>query len=130
MATIHREPKQVKWIGVRPGHNGAQVVADDSCAALLTSVYLVPADSLFLWYGFIVNSAFGAGGNAELYTYNAVPALLNTYVSQGGVANMGIALTKSFDPPIELPAGYTIRINTTVGTISIHALIHGILIDA
>ena len=130
MATVFREPNQVKWIGVRPGHNGEQVVANNNCTNVLTVVYTVPAGKIFLFFGFVFTTYHGAATNAQLMVYNAVPALENTLAAHVGAAGPPCSTPKSFDPPLEYGAGYTIRILGSAATVTVNAMIHGILIDA
>ena len=126
MATVHREPNQVKWIGVRPGHNGEQVlVAIDTAVNVV--VYTVAADTLlFLYdwhYGGNRNLAFGSilqifddGDNV-----NATIGYITSDAS-----NPGTNMAQNLWVPIELVEGWYIKAITTQ---QVHGYIHGILID-
>ena len=129
MATVHREPNQVKWIGVRPGHNGEQVFGYASCLNVLTEVYAVPVDKLLLLYDYAINLFGTVAGGGSLAVWTAVPALAyNLWDGTSGVS-IGLNVNHRFDPPAEIPAGYTIEAITSAGTMRIRAVIHGILID-
>ena len=127
MATVHREPKQVKWIGVRPGHNGEQTLIDIDKAAS-AEVYSVPADKILLLFSW----HFGIGRNAD------ATALLNLR-DDGDVviAQLAYVCSNSTDPginanqalwvPIELPEDYNIHVTCTI---QVRGYAQGILIDA
>ena len=126
MATVHREPNQVKWVGVRPGHNGEQVLnlIDRAVNALL---YTVPADKILLIFSWQIGIGTAAAGNARLQLETAVPAV---YYELGNCLN-GAGLTSANSQqalwvPIEVPATYRIYLTTNIACLG---GIHGILID-
>ena len=130
MATVHRDPNQVKWVGVRPGHNGEQVIAYATAVDVLGTVYTVPVDKILLLFGHSVGVYSTAAALGEMYIYDATPALEVTLVGRSVAANGSVNSDHSYDPPLELTAGYSLRILTVAATCRIRATIHGILIDA
>ena len=121
-----REPNQVKWIGSRPGHNGTQVLASTNADSALATVYLVPVGKTFyLCYAGINYSAVAAGmaymdirddgGVRIAYLYNEVII----------AAGEGKAFASSFWPPIELLAGYTVRLASGAAGLTVHGVVHG-----
>ena len=130
MATVHREPNQVKWIGVRPGHNGDQIHEYGTAVGATTVVYTVPADKILLLFGFNLITSCTVAGTASLGIYTAVPAL-HRYLSAGTVrANFSMTISQDYVVPIEIAAAYSIRAISPAGTLDITACINGILIDA
>lgn len=122
----YREANQVNWFGSRPGHNGTQVFAflQDNLLAD-TPFYTVPAgETLFLTYAFIgARQAVVTILGVNIYT--AVPGLwqwLCQYRNEVGSGNR--CISQNFWPPIEVPAGYTIRKSSTAACDSA-AIIHG-----
>ena len=127
MATVYREPNQVKWIGVRPGHNGEQVIVDIN-SAVNADLYTVPVDSLLMIFGWSwsVNQNAGADVRIEVKTDGAAHYMwLSMVTAQAGAPSSESTQDKFV--PIELPEGYVISIVTTRQA---YGHIHGILIDA
>ena len=127
MSDMHfREPNQVKWMGTRPGHNGTQVLEHliDALAADGV-IYTVPAgETLYLTYGHIssdANATFIIG--LEIFTDGGV---LHRWLIRGYnfLNSEFVNECRSWWPPIEIPAGYTVR-KFSSGAASSLAVIHG-----
>ena len=129
MATVHREPNQVKWIGVRPGHNGEQILEHNQASNNTVIIYTVPADKLLLIFDYFISLYGAVNVQGTLALYTDVPALWK-YLYDGAVrANNDISIAHNYGIiPVELPAGYSIRITSTA-VAAVTAGIHGILID-
>ena len=126
MATVHREPNQVKWIGVRPGHNGEQVLVPIDLGASAI-VYTVPADKLLLlfdWHLGIVRNV-DVTARLEARTDGAVVLAYLVQVSSNS-ADPGFSDSNNTFVPIELSAAYDLYVTTTT---QVRGYIHGILID-
>ena len=126
MATEHREPNRVKWIGVRPGHEGEQVLIDID-DAVDADLYTVPADKILLIFGWSWSVIQNAGVDAtiEIETDAAAHYMwLSMVTGQAGAPSAESSQDKWV--PIEIPEGYVISINTTR---QVYGHIHGILID-
>ena len=131
MATVHREPNQVKWIGVRPGHNGIEILESGNVDNGTDVVYTVPADKLFLWFGWnaiMISNAYSSA--CSIGIFNAVPVLVRNIQTFGTGANMATALSKSYWPPLEVAEGFSIRFVSTAAGRTLDGSIHGIEIDA
>ena len=130
MATVHREPNQVKWIGVRPGHNGIEILESGNVDNGTDVVYTVPADKLFLWFGWnaiMISNAYSAA--CYIGIFNAVPVLVKNIQTFGTGTNMATSLSKSYWPPLEVAAGFSIRFVSTAAGRTLDGSIHGIEID-
>ena len=127
MATVHREPNQVKWIGVRPGHNGVEVF-EEFYGNATAEFYEVPADSLLLLFDWHLGLTGAAGGDSFLEIRNAADVHFRYIAScSGQAANPGSNTSQALWLPIEIPALFDFRVITASTTT---AYIHGVLIDA
>ena len=129
MATEHREPNRVKWIGVRPGHEGEQILEHGTANNATVIIYTVPADKLLLLYGFSYNASGTAGGTGFLSIYTAVPAVHRHLVYGNFSANTVVAFGRDFVIPIEIPESYSVRVLSPAATMFVGISINGILID-
>ena len=119
-----REPNQVKWQGLRPGHNGTQVIEGEPIAALnWSTVYLVPAGVTF-YMTFASLSCCGLiAANMYLAIWDAGPALWRTIFGLGHPVNTSVlGMSSNFWPPIELAPGYSVQVfqnvnNAVVGSV-------------
>ena len=131
MATVHREPNQVKWVGVRPGHNGDQFIYSGVMAAIVpTAIAQVPADKIM----FLCSASLGAYGGVvagmRLAIYTDVPAFWHYLMSGVSAAAGGnFSSCASYDPPIEIPAGYWLYVEQNVNA-QLHYFFHGWIADA
>jgi len=64
-----REPNQVKWVGVLPGHNGEQVIAQAVADNSTVIAYTVPAGKILLLSHFTSCVFNNAGGIGTAYGY-------------------------------------------------------------
>ena len=127
MAIAFREPNQVKWIGVRPGHNGVQVFEEAYTNANL-EFYAVPADKLFLLFDWHLGVTGSAAGDAFLSIRDGVDAHYRYLaLASGQAANPGGNTSQALWLPIEIATGFDFYVTTAV---TCAAYIHGILIDA
>ena len=130
MATVHREPNRVKWIGVRPGHNGEQVLEHGEAIGATVVLYTVPATKILLLFGFTCGMSCSANGVGTLGIYTDVPVLHRYLFFSSVQANNAVAGCRDYSIPIEIPAGYSIRAISAAATLGVRAVIDGILIDA
>ena len=130
MATVHREPNMVKWIGVRPGHNGEQVWESGELLALgNTLLYTVAAGKLLLLFDVnlsIQTSAASVEGG--LLVYDAVPAIVDYFLHFRVPPNFSVTDSTAFWVPYEIPATYTVRLIASAAGY-VYGGFHGVLID-
>ena len=127
MATVHREPNQVKWIGVRPGHKGEEIIKNIDLAASAI-VYTVPADKLLLLFDWSIGIIQNVNNGSRLQLRTAVPVVYaELFYVTSGINTAGQVASQSLNIPIEIPATYDIYVTCAVVT---RGYIHGILIDA
>lgn len=111
----YREDNKVKWVGVRPAHNGDQIVGKAINISNETeTMYTVPANKILYLTHYWHFTWASAAGVAQIYIADAVPALYYrlSWMEDDGAFRFGIA--GNYDPPLELGEGYTIKIQTNV----------------
>ena len=130
MAIVHREPNQVKWIGVRPGHNGEQIIANNDVNNATVIVYTVPANKILLLNGFNCNCWASAASTGSIEWWDAVPILYRRIAKFSSQINSVYFGGNDYTMPLELAAGHSIRIISAAAAYWLYATIWGILIDA
>ena len=102
-----REPNEVNWQGVRPGHNGTQVVEYDHVVNGTDLVYTVTAGKilyLISWTHNIVNNSGGVGTSTAYIDDGINVWYMFDYYH--GADNVPGGKAGNQYPPIEVPAGY------------------------
>jgi len=106
-----REQNQVKWVGVRPGHNGTQVAAYAAMINGVGVVYTVGAGkTLFLAECFLCSTG-NITGQCSLAWYDDLWAFQRYFCMCDTIA--GVQIQKdhcNFCPPLEIPAGHIIAV--------------------
>ena len=121
-----REPNQAAWVGVRPGHRGAQVAIGQQASNTSVIVRTVPAGKTLFLTSLVFSSGWGAGlgtlfvrdaGDSALYT-------ICTFQFSSAVGPPGVVFG-SFNPPLEIFSAYDLVITSgAAGHIS-NVFIHG-----
>ena len=121
-----REPNQVKWMGLRPGHNGTQVrgyISVDNADAI---VYTVPADKTFYLCSLTLGYLALAAGVAEISLRNAADAFLCNFLRDVIVAtSSGRSQSLTFWPPMEITSLYDIFIKSNAAGLQINGFVFG-----
>lgn len=127
--TYHREPNRANWIGVRPGHDGQQIARYAPANNATVIIYTVPADKILLLCSFTYNAHSTGGNYGTMGVYNAAAALQYLFVNAGMPINGNVIFhSGTFNPPLEIPTGYTIRVVSTGATVWASGFIHGVII--
>ena len=126
MAMNFREPNQVLWRGVRPGHNGIQVFGAGTATETAIDVYEVTAGkTLYLTY-MQLNCNNSAGIHyGDLRWTDDSNVLQNILILHqfDGAGQLSNAVALPF--PIEIPAGHKIRVNSVHAELDASATIFG-----
>lgn len=125
-AMAYREPNEVLWRGVRPGHRGVQVPKYNSASNGTTIVHTVTAAKVFfLTFWSFSARASAVGGTAEFFirddedaAWFRIQFLGFDAVGQGLDSGM-------FSPPLEIPAGYDIVVKSSLITCDVYGAIDG-----
>lgn len=106
-----REPNQVQWIGSRPAHNGEQAYGHGVVTNGTATIYTVPAGVALYITNFWSNTwAGGAGGVGAMVIYDTTPAIWYELSRAKVQSSFTSGIAAGFPFPIEVPAGYTIRL--------------------
>lgn len=121
-----REANHVLWRGVRPAHDGTQIIEYKYANNNTQVLYTVPAGEVFYLCGFVI-AAFTTAveGYIGLAIYDAVPAQYRVLQYGIGGADTYREITKSYWPPLEIPATYSLRNVSGAATVHIYTNIHG-----
>jgi len=121
-----REKNRVKWMGVRPAHDGVQVLKRAAAINSATIIHTVSAGkTLYLCYcGMQVLVV--ADGGAYVAVYDDTPAYFFPVHRSVVVAGSGpISVGASFWPPIELLAGYSVQVYSGALVLNVGGTIFG-----
>ena len=121
-----REPNQVKWVGSRPGHNGTQVLVQGAAENNTHTFYTVPVGQTFYWTFAAISYVGLAAGAVSLTIYDNLAAFV-CYVAGDILVAAVNTPGRAFNmcPPLEIPAGYTIRLTSGAIGLRIRCIIHG-----
>ena len=110
MPTSWRESNRLRWVGVRPAHEGTQVVGRGGGENSEVICYTVPAGYVFFLCGIIPTFSTSTSGRyGEVRVYSDVPALAYRLFGILAYGLTEVCAPMSYYPPLELPAGYTLR---------------------
>lgn len=122
----HREPNRVKWVGVRPGHDGIQVMKSASKGNGTLILHTVTAGMIFYLTFFTFNLyATSTGHSAKLLVRD------DEDVDQYNISTAAVSAIRyvlqacNINPPIEIPAGYDICLVSNNAALTVYASIHG-----
>lgn len=123
---LFREPNQVKWVGFRPAHRGAQVASDAGGTDGTFILHTVTAGkTLFLCGMTFENNDSGTGHVGTLRVRN------DTDVAQYDLAQVfidaigQIITSKSYWPPLEIPALWDVVVISSAAGLDTRGFIHG-----
>jgi len=121
-----REPNQVKWVGVRPGHNGTQIIRSQGADNATVELYLVPVGQTFYLCSASLGYRLVVDGYVKLFINDLVPAQWFLCFEDVLLAlSPAQTVTDSYWPPIEVPAGYTFYIQSAGAGLQAWGQIHG-----
>ena len=126
MAMNHREGNRIKWIGVRPAHDGTQVIKSAYKINGTEIIHTVTAGKTLYLKGFFFESSSSVSGVAgALIVRNALDVLeyYLAYCYHRGASEKLAA--RDYSQPIEIPAGYDICIISGALTLEVLAEIDG-----
>ena len=125
-AMSYREPNQVKWVGIRPGHNGTQIAISQVAVNATAIVYAVPAGKTFyLSHAQLNFYSVLAAITFLLYVRNAADVAQYNIISLASGVAGHLAVPCVFNPPIEIPALWDIVVSSNSLSGNAYAFIHG-----
>ena len=125
-AMSYREPNQVKWVGIRPGHNGTQVAIGQVAVNATNIIYTVTAGKTFyLSHAQLNFYAVLAAITFLLYVRDGADVGQYNIISLASAGAGHLASPCVFYPPIEIPAGWDIVVSSNSLSGNAYAFIHG-----
>lgn len=121
-----RESNQVKWLGVRPAHNGLQVIKSLENVTNSTSIlHTVTTGKTFFLSHWSFSAYATAAGNAKLEFRNDVD--ITQYLIEKVDFNAAFYAWTSSSPkcPLEIPADWDIVVVSANAFTFANAFIHG-----
>ena len=111
-----RKQNEIPWVGVRPAHHGTQLVVSVNTNVIAVNTLFTTGAGLctfitYLWGTHKDNL------DQELYyeLWDATPALVGALNwDRTAVGYKGCQYHQNFWPPIEFPAGFSLRVNVVV----------------
>lgn len=108
-----REYNRAKWIGVRPGHNGIQIVANGAGVVDETTViHTVSASKVLYITSWWLSCFASAAGTANFFINDTDPALFYRICRFEDDGAFCLALSGNFWPPLEVSSSYTVSIHS------------------
>lgn len=121
-----RELNQVKWVGVRPGHNGTQVLKENYVSNATLVLHTVTAGkTLYLCSAYASYYISATGIIGRLFVRDVADFTVYSFSICNSGALGQMESTPSYNPPIEIPAGYDICLISGAASMVIRAGIHG-----
>jgi len=121
-----REENHVKWMGVRPGHDGTQIIkyalSNNATVVLYTAVGVTVAEIVYLSLSVSTGAVAGVG---SLQVFNAVPALVNSLMLIEVPANGYNQLAVGLPYPLELLEDWSIRVFSSDIVLSARGMLYG-----
>jgi len=121
-----REPNQVRWFGIRPGHRGTQVLLDVNVTnntQVLIDGTQITITYLTDWFlGMVRNKDVG---NSMEITENDDTHICYLAVITSFTGSPSFAIAQALTYPIEIPAGYKLKVNSVGVNATTFGYIHG-----
>ena len=121
-----RENNWVRWVGVRPAHNGEQVAKSGTAKNGITVLYTVPSDST-MFLSLVTLGIRRHTNSTDFSVYIRDTSDVTSYVIWTDYIDVDtcFGLSIPFIIPLEIPAGYDICLSTGADYCNIYAFIHG-----
>ena len=110
-----REKNRVKWMGVRPAHDGEQVTPAGSANNATVIVYTVPAGKTLYITHYAVQCTPNLAGSGYFAIRNELDVLTYRFqYLENIVGAPSLIESCSFVYPVEVPAGYDLYVNSNL----------------
>jgi len=121
-----REPNQVKWVGVRPAHNGTQIAKQATAIDQTTVLHTVTSGKTLFIATLIIefdSTVSGVVGNVRVRDTSDVTMFdIVTCVMREATQEL---LSIPFNPPLEIAEGYDIVLVSNNSSMRTIGFIHG-----
>ena len=121
-----REPNQVKWVGVRPGHRGTQITGHNVSAGVIVDVLQVTAGKKGYITEITIGLNMGAAGASLVYWTDSANAIQETLfeVSLAG-ATFVLGIPIKYWPPLEIGDNHKIRALSAAAGVALYVTAKG-----
>lgn len=121
-----REANQVKWVGIRPGHNGEQIAKHHVAVNTTAIIHTVTSGKTF----YLSSASYMIYYTGAGFAIMSVRDLSDVAVYHLGMGYKAandptITLPISFPQPLEIPAGYDIYLQSLAADLHVFGFIHG-----
>lgn len=130
MSRVWKEPNLMRYVGFRPALEGDQACNIGTVSNASFTLLTVPADKVFLLFSFWAYTLASAAGIGYMSIYNAVPAVAYRLAYHRFTAAGDRYSMHDLSIPIEIPAGWSVVIETNNATTRTEGWVYGITIDA
>jgi len=128
--TVFSEKNKVHWLGVRPGVYGEQIIESGLASNGTTVLYTVPVGKILLLTYLSLGTSGDGAGDSYLAIYDAVPALVEKLMDNNmSTAHLTVSQAAGLYFPIEVSAGYSIRLVSTVAAVAARGTFAGLLVN-
>jgi len=122
-----REPNRARWVGIRPGHDGEQVVKHGWAVNVGTFLfYTVTAGKVLLLDEWFWTCQGAAANESSFYIRDTADVVWLRLTQICSVPAFYLSGGNALSFPIEVPAGYDICASNTVATTYQGCHFHGI----
>lgn len=121
-----REPNQVKWVGVRPAHNGEQYNLYSQANNNTVILHTVSAGKTFFLTACSLRGNYVVSGWGALSVFDDVAALKYRILGVTNYVNttpQSVSLSLFY--PIEIPGNWSIRVRSSAASYTVDAFISG-----
>ncbi len=131
------EPNSVKWVGIRPtnpreaipsqpyGDFGTQVVKDASIDNGTTIIHTVTAGTTLYLCSITFSMNPIAAGAGLMFVRNVADVLQYRFFQMRRLINDGFGVGTTFNPPLTIPAGYDVCIQSAAANVWVYGMIFG-----
>ena len=121
-----REPNQARWQGVRPGHRGTQVTKSGEASNATVVVYTVTAGKVFYLTHYTASAFLSVNGDCVFFVTNAIDVVKYDLTKLTFRPLYGSPVVSgSFNPPLEIAAGWKIKVLSAAVNCYAHLFING-----
>ena len=122
----YREPNQVRWVGIRPGHRGTQIIGDVLIENNTADILQITAGKKGYITLITLSIMHAAAGYVYLYWTDSLNAILGTlFTNRSAINTKTTDLCINFSPPFEIGDNHKIRLRSSDVAVRPHATVIG-----
>jgi len=125
-AMLYREDNKVLWRGVRPAHNGVQVAKSALATNNTVILHTVTAGKTLFLTTMVYGTDPEAVGLCQMQVRNVADVVqytIQNFIPRTTSTSFSGSIT--FNPPLEIPAGYDIILVSGIAMLDLNCFING-----